>query len=148
VRIEDTRRREIDNKKGRSNINKGNLDTPSIFSTMLREEEKVYTEHSLDLGELRKQIDEAGVALEADPSLEEFNHFRDLIKILTEKVSKEAYKLRTVGFAFRSKEYSIVTTINEELSSLYKLIINEHKNHLVIANKVIRIKGLVVDVLS
>lgn len=148
MRIEDTRRREIDNKRGKSNINRNNLDTPSIFSTMLREEDKVYTEHSLDLGELRRQIDEAGIALEEDPSLEEFNHFRDLIKILTEKVLKEAYKLRTVGFAFRSKEYSIVTTIDEELSSLYKLIINEHRNHLAIANKVIKIKGLVVDVLS
>ena len=148
MRIDDTRRREIDSKRGRSNISKSNLDTPSIFSNMLQEEEKIYTEHSLDIGELRRQIDEAGVALEEDPSLDEFNHFRDLIRTLTEKVSKEAYKLRTVGFAFRSKEYSIVTTIDEELSSLYKLIINEHKNHLAIANKVIKIKGLVVDVLS
>lgn len=148
MRIEDTKLREIENRRGKNNVAKNTLNTPSLFSTMLQEEETVHTSYSLDLEELRKQIDVAGNALEREPSLEEFTHFRDLIKTLTEKVSKEAYKLRTVGFAFRSKEYSIVTTIDEELSSLYKLIISEHKNHLAIANKVIRIKGLVVDVLS
>lgn len=145
MRIEERRSREIETKK--KHIALGNNNSISVFGSILGEEEKVFTEYKLDLEELKRDIDEAGEALEREPSLEEFNHFRDLIRALTKKVSKEAYRLRTVGFSFR-KQYTIVATINEELNSLYRLVISEQKNHLSIANKVIKLRGLVVDVLS
>ncbi len=148
MRIEDTRLRELENKRGFRKSKLNSSDKPELFSMMIEEEKQVSHNSKTDLEELKREIDETGAILEQNPSIEEFNYFRDLIKTLTEKVSKEAYRLRTVGFSFSNKEYNIVQVINEELNSLYKLIMSEHKNHLAIVNRVIKIKGLVVDILS
>ena len=42
----------------------------------------------------------------------------------------------------------IAAGVNEELDSLYRLIMSEQKNHIAIANKVMRLKGLVLDLMS
>ena len=46
------------------------------------------------------------------------------------------------------KTYNVVAKINEELDSLYRDIIAEQKNHIAIANKVMRLKGLVLNLIS
>lgn len=149
MRIEERRSREIDTKKKRASSSSPVMPN-QIFSAILQEEEEVNETINIELDSLREEIAEAGDALEKEPSMEEFNHFRDLIKALTEKVTKEAYRLKTVGF-YRKRQYvqyKIISTIDEELSSLYKLIISENKNHLAIAGKIISLKGLVLDILS
>ncbi len=148
MRIEDTKLRELENRKSFSNSKKVSNKPNELFSVMLEEHEETSKTLQIDLMELKKEIDETASILEENPSMEEFLYFRDLIKTLTEKVIKEAYRLKTVGFAFSSKEYNIVQVIDEELNSLYKLIISEHKNHLAIVNRVLKIKGLVIDILS
>ena len=47
-----------------------------------------------------------------------------------------------------SENYNVVAKINEELDSLYRDIIAEQKNHIAIANKVMRLKGLVLNLIS
>ncbi len=119
----------------------------SPFSQMLNIEETEHDVYKMELEQLRNEIEEAGSALDKVPTLKEFNKFRDLIGVLTQKVSKEAFKLKTIGLYSRNK-HQIIYTINAELSQLYQLVMSEQKNRIAIASKVIRLNGLVVDVLS
>lgn len=120
----------------------------SPFSQMLSVEETEHSVHKMELEQLRNEIEEAGTALDKVPTLKEFNKFRDLIGVLTQKVTKEAYRLRTVGLYSHNRQHQVIATINQELSELYKLVMSEQKNRIAIASRVIKLKGLVVDVLS
>lgn len=147
MRIDDARRREIDNNRRRTNAtHMTGSASATMFSSLLEIEEKKNSNYQYELEELRDEIYKAGEELERDPSIEEYNHFRDLIRSLTERVSREAYRIEIVG-SFR-KKHSVVATVNEELNSLYKEIIKEQKNHMAITNKIVRLKGLVIDILS
>ena len=46
------------------------------------------------------------------------------------------------------KTYNVVSKINEELDSLYRDIIKNQKDHIAIANRVMRLKGLVLNLIS
>ncbi len=131
-----------------SGINRSSLHSSIVspFAQMLSIEETEHDVYKMELEQLRNEIDEAGSALDKVPTLKEFNKFRDLIGVLTQKVSKEAYKLRTVGRYSRNK-HQIIYTINTELSDLYRLVMSEQKNRIAIASKVMKLRGLVVDVL-
>ena len=120
----------------------------SPFATML-EEEKEIRRYSYELDELKRQIYDAGNILEKSANIKDFQKFRDLIRSLTDKLVKDAYRIRIVSsYMRRGREYQVVSKINEELDSLYKLIMMEQKNHIAIANKVMRLKGLVLDLMS
>ena len=120
----------------------------SPFATML-EEEKEIKRYSYELDELKRQIYDAGNMLEKSANIKDFQKFRDLIRALTDKLVKDAYRIRIVSsYMRRGREYQVVSKINEELDSLYKLIMTEQKNHIAIANKVMRLKGLVLDLMS
>ena len=113
------------------------------------EEEKEIRKYSYELDELKRQIYDAGNLLEKSANIKDFQKFRDLIRSLTDKLVKDAYRIRIVSsYMRRGREYQVVSKINEELDSLYKLIMQEQKNHIAIANKVMRLKGLVLDLMS
>lgn len=131
-------------KRGKAvNVATGNV---NAFSEVLKKEEIAFTDLEVELSEMRDEIDTAGDALEKDPSMSNFTHFRDLIRALTKRVSKDAYRLRTLGMG--SRKHQIIATIDKELNMLYRLIMHEQKNRIDVTNKVIRLKGLVVDALS
>ncbi len=140
-------RRGLRTKSGGLNRTSLHSSIVSPFSQMLNIEETEHSVYKMELEQLRSEIEEAGSALDKVPTLKEFNKFRDLIGVLTQKVSKEAFKLKTIGLYSRNK-HQIIYTINAELSELYKLVMSEQKNRIAIASKVIRLNGLVVDVLS
>ena len=120
----------------------------SPFAAML-EEEKEIKRYSYELDELKRQIYDAGNMLEKSANMKDFQKFRDLIRSLTDKLVKDAYRIRIVSsYMRRGREYQVVSKINEELDSLYRLIMSEQKNHIAIANKVMRLKGLVLDLMS
>ncbi|WP_295158749.1 YaaR family protein [uncultured Brachyspira sp.] len=125
-----------------------NAVSSSPFAAML-EEEKEIKRYSYELNELKKQIYDAGNILEKSANMKDFQKFRDLIRSLTDKLVKDAYRIRVVSsYMKRGREYQVVSKINEELDSLYRLIMSEQKNHIAIANKVMRLKGLVLDLMS
>lgn len=118
------------------------------FRTELEKQEAIaFEEFSLSLDDLKREIDNAGDALDREPSLEQYQHFRDLIRELTKRVSTDAYRLKKVGLS-RTKQYEIVKVINTELDALYRLVRETQKDRIMVTNKIIRLKGLVVDVLS
>ena len=118
------------------------------FRAELEKQEAVaFEEFSLSLDDLKREIDSAGDALDREPSLEQYQRFRDLIRELTKRVSSDAYRLKKVGLS-RTKQYEIVKVINTELDALYRLVRETQKDRIMVTNKIIRLKGLVVDVMS
>lgn len=117
----------------------------SSFASIL-EEEKEIKKYSYELDELKKQIYEAGNMLEKSSNIKEFQKFRDLIRALVEKVIKDAYRVRNLNM--NRKTYNVVSKINEELDFLYRDIIKNQKDHIAIANRVMRLKGLVLNLIS
>ena len=111
----------------------------SSFAAMLEEEREI-RKYSLELDELKRQIYDAGNALEKSANIKEFYRFRDLITTKTKKVVKHAYKVRI--------KFQVISKINEELDALYREIMREQKNHIAIANKMMRLKGLVLNLMS
>ena len=106
-----------------------------------------------DPGQMEEYNDALSNASDAEEelmtNLERLQKFRDLIRSLTDKLVKDAYRIRIVSsYMRRGREYQVVSKINEELDSLYRLIMSEQKNHIAIANKVMRLKGLVLDLMS
>ena len=145
IRVGERRNREI-------NLNNILMDSSpkvsvvsSNFASMLEEDMEI-KKYSYELNELKKQIYDAGNALEKSSNIKEFQKFRDLIRALVEKVIKDAYRVRNLNM--NRKTYNVVAKINEELDSLYRDIIAEQKNHIAIANKVMRLKGLVLNLIS
>ena len=117
----------------------------SSFAAMLEEEREI-RKYSLELDELKRQIYDAGNVLEKSANIKDFQKFTDLITSLTEKVIKDAYKVRTVFSNL--KKFQVISKINEELDALYREIMKEQKNHIAIANKMMRLKGLVINLMS
>ena len=117
----------------------------SSFAAMLEEEREI-RKYSLELDELKKQIYDAGNALERSANIKDFYKFRDLITSLVEKLIKDTYKVRTVFSNL--KRFQVISKINEELDTLYREIMKEQKNHIAIANNMMRLKGLVLNLMS
>ena len=117
----------------------------SSFAAMLEEEREI-RKYSLELDELKRQIYDAGNALERSANIRDFYKFRDLITSLVEKLIKDSYKVRTVFSNL--KKFQVISKINEELDTLYREIIKEQKNHIAIANNMMRLKGLVLNLMS
>ena len=97
-------------------------------------------------GARRKSYSFFSIPARKSSNIKEFQKFRDLIRALVEKVIKDAYRVRNLNM--NRKTYNVVAKINEELDSLYRDIIAEQKNHIAIANKVMRLKGLVLNLIS
>ncbi|MBI4978556.1 MAG: YaaR family protein [Spirochaetes bacterium] len=148
VKIDDafSQQRRINEKKKTSSASGARASNP-LFQSVLKQQEIQFTDYDLEPEELKQQLEQAGDALDKDPSLEQFVKFRDLFRALTQKVSSEAYRLKTVGMS-RNKRYEIVKIINTELDALYRLVRSTQKDRIAITNKIVRLKGLVVDVLS
>lgn len=143
MRVEERRNREV-------NLNNILIDSSakkvsvasSPFAAML-EEEKEIRKYSYELDELKRQIYDAGNMLERSANIKEFQRFRDLIGSLVDKVVKDGYRVRNLTMG--TKSYNVIATINKELSDLQKEIMEAQKDHIAIANKVMRLKGLVLN---
>lgn len=102
-----------------------------------------------ELGALRGALDNAGDALERNPSLGNLEVYKALLSNLIAKTTQGAYKVQGVGSGWSPTEkHHVIKLIDEEAAELLQLILNEHKDRMKIAAKLVQIKGLVVDLLS
>ena len=145
IRVGERRNREINLKNILMDSSPKVSVVSSNFASMLEEDMEI-KKYSYELNELKKQIYDAGNALEKSSNIKEFQKFRDLIRALVEKVIKDAYRVRNLSMS--KKTYNVVSKINEELDSLYRDIIKNQKDHIAIANRVMRLKGLVLNLIS
>lgn len=149
MRIQDTSSvKELEkNTKGSSPLKKGLI--TSLFTTELAQREDKIETHEQEMESLRKEIEAAGNRLTLEPTLANFGHFRDLLSKLAKRISAEAYRLDKFGGTPQNpRYYEIITVINREADLLYNLIVRENRDHMAITEKVIGIKGLVVDLVT
>ena len=101
------------------------------------------------LQDLKDEIDRAGNDLEREPTVANFRTFRDLIATLAKTVTANAYRLERVGgTTLNPRCFEIVTVIDREADNLLRLIMTENKDRLKITNKILELKGLIVDFLT
>lgn len=102
--------------------------------------------------EKMSQLDELGRQLERAPSMKTFLAYRSAVQKLVGQIlppslgiskTMSPVNLKTL----EAKEYHTVQVLNEELASLLSLVREKELRNFEIANRVVRIKGLLVDVL-
>ena len=136
--------KDLDRKNTKAGIFKHASSRP--FTTALTQKENEYYDYKREVDELKQEIDEAGDKLEREPNLENFHRFRDLLGQIAKRISAEAYRLNKIGGTPQNpRYYEIITVINVEADRLYKLLLDEQRHHMEITEKVIGIKGLIVD---
>jgi len=141
--------RKIETKKTNTASSKNGSQARALFSTEMLQQDKEVNGYVQEIDELRKEIDLAGEKLEKEPTIPNFQRFRDILSRLVKRISNEAYRLDKCGGTPQNPRYfEIITTINLDADKLYNLIIHEQKNNMAITEKVIGIKGLVVDLIT
>lgn len=147
IRIQDkVASREIDKKAKRGSLQKGAGAGSSPFIRTLAQQEAGFADYEQELQYLKDEIDRAGDDLEKEPTMANFRAFRDLIAAVTKKVTSHAYKLEKVGgTTLNPRCFEIITVIDREADNLYRLIMSEQKDRLAITNKIMELKGLVVN---
>jgi uncharacterized protein YaaR (DUF327 family) len=131
-----------------SSVKNGSL-VRTLFAAEMHQHENEVDGYDREINELRKEIENAGDRLEKEPTIPNFKQFRDILSRLAKRISNEAYRLEKCGGTPQNpRYYEIITTINVEADKLYNLIICEQKNNMAIIEKVIGIKGLVVDLIT
>lgn len=110
------------------------------------------TDHLNELAGLVGELEQLGDGLSKLPSLDNFFSYRRVLQKILQKAIPQAleiqkdYSLNTENLS--QKEYHLIKKVNEEVNSLLELIESGHKNNFIIANKVVSIKGLIIDFYS
>lgn len=120
--------------------------TSALFAGRLTQVSKPSEEYVGELERLKDAIDKAGELLEQEPTITNFKAFRELIAGLAKKVSSEAYRMELLGSS-TGRTHEIISVIDKEADLLYHLVMREQKDHIRIVAQIIRIKGLVVDLM-
>lgn len=139
----------VENKTKNTDTIKNNSIIKSLFSAEMLQQENEADRYKQEIEELRKEIEIVGDSIEKEPTIPNFQHFRNILSRLAKRINSEAYRLEKCGGTPQNpRYYEIITTIDFEADALYNLIIREQKNNMAITAKVICIKGLVVDLIS
>ncbi|BDV43304.1 hypothetical protein GURASL_22270 [Geotalea uraniireducens] len=138
--------RDVGKKTKKGTLVKSDGGSPSPFVRTLSRQQLEFEGYEQELQDLKEEIDQAGTDLEREPTMANFRVFRDLIAALTKKVTTHAYRLERVGgTTLNPRCFEIITVIDREADNLYRLIMAENKDRLAITNKIMELKGLVVD---
>lgn len=121
----------------------------SIFSSALNSQQSSFEKYEDEVYCLQQEIEAAGDALTQEPTLPNFIKFKEVLSALAKTITNEAYRLEKFGGTPQNPRcYEIIRVINAEADSLYGLIIQSQNKNISITEKVIGIKGLVVDLIT
>jgi uncharacterized protein len=118
-----------------------------LFAARLTKIAKSNSDYAGELQRLKEEIDKAGEILEQEPTIANFKGFRELIGTMARKISSEAYKMEMLSGGFTGRSHEVITVIDKEADLLYHLVMREQKDHIRIVGQIMKIKGLVVDLL-
>lgn len=121
-----------------------------VFATELQRKELELAGSALrqELNALKQEIDKAGARLEKHPSIENLEVFRNLLSALLKKVTSNAYQVVTAGnYWDMYNRNQVIMTIDREAEELFDLVMNQQKGRIEIVKKIVRIQGLVVDLM-
>lgn len=135
-------------KKGKGTAAKGvSVASAPLFADRVTAVAKAHSEYQGELQRLKDEIDQAGDALEKEPTIANFKAFRELIGAMARKVSTEAYRMEMLSGGVSGRPHEVITVIDKEADLLYHLVMREQKDHIRIVGQILKIKGLVVDLL-
>jgi uncharacterized protein YaaR (DUF327 family) len=143
----DLKSRDVDKKKSNTSARKvtGN---PSFASTLSHVGDSTDS-YGKEIDVLKNEIRLAGDKLEQEPTLDNFRKFKELLSRFAKRINAEAYCLEKIGgTALNPRYFEAIKVINKEADELYTLIVSEQRNRMAIIEKVIGIKGLVVNLVT
>lgn len=137
--------------EGHANTNEGKSEKINSFSNVLKAKQ-VETKNK-EIFSLVTSLDHLGDQLKKTPTLEIYNRYRNQIKNIIKLIVPKAVGLKRTFTRpnvqnLMGKEFHILNVIDQELDSLLKMIKEKEKNRLVLVDKVIGIKGLIIDLLK
>jgi len=97
-----------------------------------------------DIGELIVKLDKAEDELVNSPGELAFAEYRDKVRALLAKLLDEAYRINITKD--RRREYETVRVVNENLSHLYKTVINRNKEVQELVQIIGTIRGILMDI--
>jgi uncharacterized protein YaaR (DUF327 family) len=134
-------------KKGQGSETKRVVDAGSaLFADRLTLVARGNADYAGELQLLKEEIDRAGDLLEQEATIVNFKAFRERIGTMARRVSTEAYRIEQVGGA-SGRSHEVLTVIDKEADLLYHLVMREQKDHIRIVAQILKIRGLVVDIL-
>lgn len=137
--------RDVDKKGKQESLARSDV-AGSPFVRALARNRTEFDTHEQELQNLKDELDKVGNELEREPTIANFRMFRDLIGRITKTVTTHAYRLQRVGgTTLNPRCFEIITVIDREADNLYRLIMTENKDRLAITNKILELKGLVID---
>lgn len=137
--------RDVDKKGKQESLARSDV-AGSPFVRALARNRAEFDTHEQELQNLKDELDKVGNELEREPTIANFRTFRDLIGRITKTVTTHAYRLQRVGgTTLNPRCFEIITVIDREADNLYRLIMTENKDRLAITNKILELKGLVID---
>ncbi|AAR35061.1 MAG: hypothetical protein ACD_55C00102G0002 [uncultured bacterium] len=137
--------RDVDKKGKQESLSRSDVAGSPFVRTLTRNRSE-FENYEQELQVLKDELDKVGNELEREPTIANFRTFRDLIGRITKNVTSHAYRLQRVGgTTLNPRCFEIITVIDREADNLYRLIMTENKDRLAITNKILELKGLVVD---
>jgi uncharacterized protein YaaR (DUF327 family) len=118
----------------------------ALFADRLTLVARGNADYAGELQLLKEEIDRAGELLEQEATIVNFKAFRERIGTMARRVSTEAYRIEQVGGA-SGRSHEVLTVIDKEADLLYHLVMREQKDHIRIVAQILKIRGLVVDIL-
>ena len=100
--------------------------------------------------EMMSELDKLGQQLEKFTSIADYARYKAAVKKIVKSLVPNAFSINKT-FSQPSvrnpqtREYHIITAIDEELLSLLELVKKKERDNMKIAGKVVRIKGLIID---
>jgi len=130
-----------------------NKSSKNLNFTQILETEKVDIQKN-EIQELIKELDIAGKDLSNAPSILHYKKYKGIIKNILKKTILNTYGIKKsyslirgkADLEFDKKEHNVISVIDEELDSLLQLIHKNEKSNMLYTSKVLKIKGLLVDV--
>ncbi len=105
-------------------------------------------EDEKDINALMDDILEGGNAFSRSPSQENFENYKNKIKIFLKLIEKRLYKINELNSieGRRAKLYFVVEKVNSELDEISKKIFETERTTIYFASKIGEINGLLMDI--
>ena len=101
---------------------------------------------------LISSLDQLGEQLRKQPTISMYTRYRNHVRNILELAVPKAFGLektfsRPSVQNPQSREFHLLNVVDSEMESLLKLIKEKEKDRLLLASKVVKIKGLIIDLL-
>lgn len=148
MRIDDKSESRGVSKRGKGGGAKKVADSGSpLFAGRLSQVAKSSSDSDGEIKRLKEEVDQAGDILEREPTIANFKVFRDRIGTLARKITSDAYRIELLGGEMGGRTHEVISVIDKEADLLYHLVMREQRDHIRIVAQILKIKGLVVDLL-